>query len=658
MLRVLLFVAALLLGASSVSAQPLDHNVLPCPAPGGYALTDDLVGLVVSSPETTELIYFNTGTEKELKRVQLDFKPGSLCRQGKTLYVAGVGTAIVYAIDLATGKPQKEFELGGDAVANLACHPQKGMVYAATEGRAIFSIDPATGKSAKTSAVGKYIGVTADGASVITAFQPGEGEYDYKVAEGKRIVIPWNSPWGCRAQIVKYKIRGAELEFEAAQNNAASNGWSFHLSPDGNRVAMPGGGGWRPTEGPGGGYVTAIFGTSNLQTMLGQAPSAIGIAFHPVLDLGATSHDDGVKLFRAKSMKPVGEFKMKGNGSSALLAVCAKGTKFIFWNGTAEGQGLHFLPLELSSEEKLLLTKTYGDLPQPVEIAAIAGSPATVNPPLAAATPQPAATTSVPPPATASSTPKTVPRKTAKSARPMPGNSAFEPAPRVPIGTSKAFQGKRGKEVEITAGFNDAAGMNADKKRYSPYPVGARGVSGGVGEPGWKGPWEIKGDDAKFAAFVSDVVQEGDGALYFAGGNGGVVREFAAGISVPFEMEQYVRILEGGHLMVYVGEQEMATGPMWFAQDGKFLALNGTGQQYGGDKAIDTGVSPDPDKWHKIVLKVYPKQHEYEFYIDDKKYGERYHFRADVSTINEVRYVTEREAGFLLDAITVRPIKE
>lgn len=639
MLAITFFLASL---CSQVLAQTLDHNVLPCPVPGGYAQTEDLVGLIVSSPETTQLLYFNTSTEKELKRIDVDFKPGALCRQGKTLYVAGQGSGVVYSVDLSTGKTLQEIEVGGDAIVTLACHSDAGMVYAATASRAIFSINPATGKATKTTAVGKYLGVTADKSSLITGFQPGDGEYDYKVAEGKRIVIPWSETWGTRAQINKYKISGSNLTFVAAQNNAASNGWSFHLSPDGKRVAMPGGGGWRPVEGTGGGYITALFSTENLETMLAQIPSGIGLATHPVLDLGATSHDDGVRFYRGKAWKPAGEFKMKGNGASLLLATAAKGTKFIFWNGIEAGQGLHFLPLELTEEDESRLKKVYGDLPRPVEIAMIE-SPAKADLPTASAKPSPEA-----PPST-KSTPQLPPG--ARPAAKPPTNTLSKTSEK---GKAKSLPTKLDA---FATGFNDAEGINADKKRYSPYPVGASGVTGGQNEPGWNGTWELKGD-AKFTSFVGDAVQEGDGALYFAGGTGGVVRKFAFPFSTPLEVEQYVRIPEGGHLMCYVGKEEHATAAMWMISEGKFLAIDGTGEQFGGNKAVDTGIQSDPDKWHKVVVKLFPKDHEYEVYIDDEKCGERYHFRANVDTVGELRYACEKAPGFLLDAIQVRSLSK
>jgi hypothetical protein len=618
-------------------AQTLDHNVLPCPTPRGFALTDDLVGLVVSAPETTQLVYFNTSTEKELKCVELEFKPGNLCRQGKVLYVAGEGTAIVYAIDQTTGKTLKEYELGGDAIANLACHPREGLIYAATAGRAVFSIDPVTGKVTKTSAIGKYIGVTAEGANVITGFQPGDGEYDYKASDTKRIVIPWDGTWGTRAQIVKYNVKGAGLEFEAAQNNAASNGWSFHLSPDGKRVAMPGGGGWRPAEGTGGGYVTAVFGTSNLQTMLAQAPSAIGIAFHPVLDLGATSHDDGVRFFRAKSLKPAGEFKMKGNGSSALLAAAAKGTKFIFWNGTGPGKGLHFLPLELSADDRAQLTKVYGTLPEPVAVEEAVAKLAEPEPG------KPTPTKTKPESPNVAKTPgKTPPRMERK------------PGPPSRVAASSSAVKKPTGPVEATAGFNDAKGVNADQKKFSPYPLGVFGEQPGQGEPGWGSNWRV-GDKI---TYQKEVVYEGDGAAFLTGTTA-AVRSLAVPFRGRLEVEQFIRLPAGGDVKAYISKEENATGPMWMAFDGKFYVIDGNGEQFAQQNSVVADVPCKPDTWYKVTVKIDVPSRTYEVFIDDKKVEHaQFKFRGKADAIAELRYLTEKPEGVFLDAVRVSPLPD
>src|SRR5262249_32369150 len=63
------------------------------------------------------------------------------------------------------------------------------------------------------------------------------------------------------------------------------------------------------------------------------------------------------------------------------------------------------------------------------------------------------------------------------------------------------------------AGFNDTKGMFCDPVPGSPYPLDTSNAIGGLGEPGWAGPWPKH----PAATFQTKVVFEGDGALYLKG---------------------------------------------------------------------------------------------------------------------------------------------
>src|SRR5688572_26602932 len=86
----------------------LDHTMYRMSIPGGFAVTPDLAGLVVSQPESVELVYFNTLTEKETKRVEMPFPPGALCLRERVLFAAGKGAGVVYQLDLGTAKVVRE----------------------------------------------------------------------------------------------------------------------------------------------------------------------------------------------------------------------------------------------------------------------------------------------------------------------------------------------------------------------------------------------------------------------------------------------------------------------------------------------------------------------------------------------------------------------
>jgi hypothetical protein len=131
---------------------------------------------------------------------------------------------------------------------------------------------------------------------------------------------------------------------------------------------MVGGGGWRPPAkegGTGGGYVVALFDTSNLQAMVGQAPHGLNIAFHPVLNLGVTNHyGSDLTLFNGRSLvkRATVHLGKAQERRASVLTFGGKGRKLILWNGenVANEQGLHFIPLELKPDEEQELRKAYG----------------------------------------------------------------------------------------------------------------------------------------------------------------------------------------------------------------------------------------------------------------------------------------------------------
>jgi hypothetical protein len=222
-------------------------------APGGWAMTPDNVTLIVSQPEKAQLAYFDTVADRELQRVDLDFKPGALALQGDTLFVAAQGGSQIYALDRATGKVKKQYNLGGQAVSQLACHPSQGMLYATTNAFGVYSIDPASGAVTRTAARGHHIAVDPEGKYVYTGLQPPDrGEVFIEEGPNGSLRI-YSDRWGKRALLFKYLADGVALRFVSGQNNAAVNGWAMHLTPDGKRLMLVGGAaGGRPRgTGPG-----------------------------------------------------------------------------------------------------------------------------------------------------------------------------------------------------------------------------------------------------------------------------------------------------------------------------------------------------------------------------------------------------------------------
>lgn len=359
-------------------------TLISLPPPSGAVMLRDNATLVVSHAETANLIYFDTMAEREIKRVEVDFQPGELIVQGDTLFAAAKGSALLYALEAATGKVKKEYNLGGDGIVHIACHPRSGLIYASTTKFGVVSLDPASGTVNKTKALGQFLAVSPGGKFLYTGVQPPDRDEIEFIFRRDGSVRLYSDTWGPRAVLMKYAVDGSDLRFVSGQNNAAVNGWWMHLTPDGKRLMMVSGGGWRPPKegGTGGGYVTAVFRTDNLQAVAQQIPfSGLNTIFHPVLNLGvANSYGMFLTLFNGKSLvkRTAIELNKERESRPLLLMFGGKGRKLILWNGDnmQKEQGLHFLPLPLKPEEEAALAKAEKQpaAPEPEESAPPASS--------------------------------------------------------------------------------------------------------------------------------------------------------------------------------------------------------------------------------------------------------------------------------------------
>ena len=345
------------------------HTVLECPEPGGSVMMKDGTTLVVSHPSEAQLIYFDTEKEIEIERVEVDFQPKLLVRHLGKLIASTKGSSIVRVLNAKTGEVEKEIRTGSEAIVDLACHPEKGFVYASTADYEIFLINIERGKATKTNAKGCFLAVDPiAGKYVYAGIQPrNKREIKVEITEENDTTTfrYYRDRWGVRAAMMKYEIRDEQLKLVETQDNAAVNGKSLHVSPDGKRIMMIGGGGWRPKgEGTGGGNFTAIFRTANLGERVGQLPAGNNVIFHPILKLGIIN-DSGFQLkpFRdfAYVLNPaiILDEDLNSNATNRLFTFCNGGNKVAIWNGSDinQRQGLHLVPLELTDKQKSQLVK-------------------------------------------------------------------------------------------------------------------------------------------------------------------------------------------------------------------------------------------------------------------------------------------------------------
>jgi predicted Zn finger-like uncharacterized protein len=364
------------------------ETTLALEVPGGWVMLPDGVTLIVSVPDKAQLIYVDTLTNKESKRVNLDFKPAALAFQGQNLLVAVEGAGQLRVLDAATGSVKKEVQVSAAPLLALACHPAKGAVYASDTQMQIWAIDPASGQVADTQAQGMFLAVDPVEGDVVYAGIQGQIK---KVIEIRRVgsdrYMLQPGVLGERAVLLKYSVKGGGLQAVAANNNAAANGRVLRVSPDGKRVGIVGGGGYRPPAGAVQGnadpYGIALFGTDDVKALAGLVTCGgfpNNLAFHPVLDLGVAEQAGGLEtklhFFKSKALSEFNSIAFGEAGAPAtspdqlmaskkaeeahLLTFGGKGTKLIYYDGHGAKPYLRLIPLELSHQDREALVKAYG----------------------------------------------------------------------------------------------------------------------------------------------------------------------------------------------------------------------------------------------------------------------------------------------------------
>jgi hypothetical protein len=330
-----------------------------CAGIAAAKLLPDLKTMVLSIPSRAELVFFDTEAFREIQKVSVEFKPGALAVQNNNLFVGAQGAASVYVLDAKTGKQKAEIEIPGAGVVQLACHPQRGLLYASTDDLKVYAIDTAAGKAAFSGGRGRHLAIDPTGQFVYTGTQPASEEEVNVIrqSDGSFRLI-WDD-WGARAFMAKYAVQGAKLELAGFASNAGVNAHHFALSADGDVVAMAGGGGWRPkAPTPGGGYEIVFFRTKDMTSTAGKVEVGAypdGLAFHPILKLGVAYQSKGgnrLIVFHAKSFVTKQEISTaNGPTPSAFLGFGDGGRKIVF----TSDRGLHSLPLELSEDDLALL---------------------------------------------------------------------------------------------------------------------------------------------------------------------------------------------------------------------------------------------------------------------------------------------------------------
>ena len=196
------------------------------------------------------------------------------------------------------------------------------------------------------------------------------------------------------------------------------------------------------------------------------------------------------------------------------------------------------------------------------------------------------------------------------------------------------------------SGFNDAKGLLSDPVPESPFALEVNNREGGIGEPGWAGPWPKH----PAATFQKKVVFEGDGALYLTGAPN-IGPNYARYLTAPqtesFQLDYHVQVPAGSSLATYLqGDPKPGhnTGPNWGIGQGRFSVRDR-------ESMVDTGFACKPGQWYKVTVRANVPQRTWDFAVDDKRFVPKrpLRFREDVTFVNRLNFLVE--GGVYIDDI-------
>ena len=206
----------------------------------------------------------------------------------------------------------------------------------------------------------------------------------------------------------------------------------------------------------------------------------------------------------------------------------------------------------------------------------------------------------------------------------------------------------------FVSGFNDATGLNANPTPDSPYKVGDQLVGYGSGEPGWAMTWNHGVGDPFRARVQSDIVFEGDGAVWLANYTTAIYRTWAPAQTsgIVYVSQMYYFPPNGGIQQYISGDgatSEEATAAQWQAiPSGNFMVVDSGLYE-------NTGIPVPVNRWCEVYIEIDIAARTYEFYVDGVRYApaDPTGFRGDPTAIFGISNLLEVPAGFYWDALKV-----
>jgi S1-C subfamily serine protease/Tfp pilus assembly protein PilF len=285
----------------------------------------------------------------------------SACLAEGFLYVASNEPSKIEKIDVATGKVAATYSLKVPPPTTIAVYPTQGRAYFCGDD-VVLEMDLKTGGIGKTTVPGNFVAGHPNQRYLYSYIKPERrgGGTGHVIINGRPVYFHRQFDW-LQCTMFKSVVVHRGLLLAEVRDNAASNAARMSLSPDGNWVALAGGGGWRSTvKGQETGYGVAVFSAHNMEHLQGFFKTdayPTGVCFNPVTGQVAAIRGADANVYHMSDSKtPVkltGKFSgpgaWSGNGRYLVLA-------------KSEGGGVAMYENPISREEQTLAAKWWKEI--------------------------------------------------------------------------------------------------------------------------------------------------------------------------------------------------------------------------------------------------------------------------------------------------------
>lgn len=289
--------------------------------------------LIALAPGAAHYHLIATGDKPAASKVAVKDPIVCACLAEDRLYAVSNGPLRIEKIEVESGKVEATYTLNVKPPSSLAVYPTQGMAFFPVD-RVVHALNLKTGGVSKTDIPGQMVAGHPSQRFLFSWIKPENRDTgpNYILIDGRPVFFRTRTVDWLQSTLFKSVVVPGGLVLAEVRENAASNAARMSVSPDGNWVAVAGGGGWRPTVPQGAaGYGIAVFGAHSLEHLQGFfATDAYpqGICFNPVTGQVAAIRGQDAKvshLSDPKSATPVtGAFSgvgaWSGNGRYLALA--------------------------------------------------------------------------------------------------------------------------------------------------------------------------------------------------------------------------------------------------------------------------------------------------------------------------------------------------